>query len=51
MPQMAPIKWLSLFIMFLMIFLIFNMMNFFNYNLMIPKSKINFNMKSMIWKW
>nr|QBF44158.1 ATP synthase F0 subunit 8 [Simulium quinquestriatum] len=29
MPQMAPISWLSLFILFSMIFMLFNIMNYF----------------------
>nr|YP_010296680.1 ATP synthase F0 subunit 8 [Rhagoletis cerasi]UMI33247.1 ATP synthase F0 subunit 8 [Rhagoletis cerasi]UMI33260.1 ATP synthase F0 subunit 8 [Rhagoletis cerasi]UMI33273.1 ATP synthase F0 subunit 8 [Rhagoletis cerasi]WCB98180.1 ATP synthase F0 subunit 8 [Rhagoletis cerasi]WCB98193.1 ATP synthase F0 subunit 8 [Rhagoletis cerasi] len=42
MPQMAPINWLSLFIIFSITFILFNMMNYY---LVIPKSP-----KSMIYK-
>nr|QTZ18971.1 ATP synthase F0 subunit 8 [Epicypta sp. WQY003] len=54
MPQMAPINWLSLFILFSIIFLIFNIFNYYNFNLIYPKknlkksNKIN---KNLIWKW
>nr|YP_010715728.1 ATP synthase F0 subunit 8 [Hermya beelzebul]WDE73955.1 ATP synthase F0 subunit 8 [Hermya beelzebul] len=54
MPQMAPIAWLSLFIMFSIIFMIFNMMNYYSYNTFLPK--LNSNKKLMMisslnWKW
>uniref|UniRef100_A0AAU7YTK0 ATP synthase complex subunit 8 n=1 Tax=Cheilosia ochreipila TaxID=3103808 RepID=A0AAU7YTK0_9MUSC len=53
MPQMAPIKWLSLFLLFSIIFLLFNMMNYFLFYPSTPKlknlSKIFTN--SMNWKW
>uniref|UniRef100_UPI00315CECAF ATP synthase F0 subunit 8 n=1 Tax=Simulium guiyangense TaxID=3123427 RepID=UPI00315CECAF len=29
MPQMAPLSWLSLFILFTIIFMLFNIMNYF----------------------
>nr|UPX88580.1 ATP synthase F0 subunit 8 [Panorpa communis] len=53
MPQMAPINWLSLFIMFSIILLLFNVMNFYSY---LPKSpdskKINkISSLSLNWKW
>nr|YP_009536172.1 ATP synthase F0 subunit 8 [Nemorilla maculosa]AYM35203.1 ATP synthase F0 subunit 8 [Nemorilla maculosa] len=54
MPQMAPINWLSLFIMFFIIFLMFNMMNYYSFIPMMPKSNlINNNklMNSLNWKW
>nr|YP_009504361.1 ATP synthase F0 subunit 8 [Graphomya rufitibia]AWX64108.1 ATP synthase F0 subunit 8 [Graphomya rufitibia] len=53
MPQMAPISWLSLFIIFSISFMIFNVMNYYLYNPPMPKS--NFmkmdSTKSMNWKW
>nr|UPX88437.1 ATP synthase F0 subunit 8 [Exorista larvarum] len=53
MPQMAPINWLSLFIIFSITFMIFNMMNYYCYNPLMPKSsnlvKMKFN--SLNWKW
>nr|YP_009560902.1 ATP synthase F0 subunit 8 [Hydrotaea chalcogaster]QAB45335.1 ATP synthase F0 subunit 8 [Hydrotaea chalcogaster] len=54
MPQMAPIGWLSLFIIFSIAFMIFNMMNYYSYNPTMPKSNlINKNnlINSMNWKW
>uniref|UniRef100_UPI0030FF20C1 ATP synthase F0 subunit 8 n=1 Tax=Panorpa chengi TaxID=757039 RepID=UPI0030FF20C1 len=53
MPQMAPINWLSLFIMFSMTLLLFNMMNYYSYT---PKStnikEINkISSLSLNWKW
>nr|YP_010132045.1 ATP synthase F0 subunit 8 [Hamaxiella brunnescens]QQD89779.1 ATP synthase F0 subunit 8 [Hamaxiella brunnescens] len=53
MPQMAPINWLSLFIMFSIIFMIFNMMNFYMFNLTMPKSNLikKIKMNSLNWKW
>nr|YP_010239115.1 ATP synthase F0 subunit 8 [Miltogramma oestracea]QTF74375.1 ATP synthase F0 subunit 8 [Miltogramma oestracea] len=53
MPQMAPINWLTLFIIFSITFMIFNMMNFYLFKPSMPKSyminKINPN--SLNWKW
>nr|ADO60500.1 ATP synthase F0 subunit 8 [Eulichas sp. BMNH 840452] len=51
MPQMAPINWVSLFIMFCMIFLMFNSMNYFMFTYT-PKST-EFKMKKfpINWKW
>nr|YP_009693800.1 ATP synthase F0 subunit 8 [Panorpa debilis]QEI03733.1 ATP synthase F0 subunit 8 [Panorpa debilis] len=53
MPQMAPINWLSLFIMFSITLLLFNVMNYYSYS---PKhssiKEINkISSSSMIWKW
>nr|WKU83813.1 ATP synthase F0 subunit 8 [Brachypalpus cyanella] len=53
MPQMAPINWLSLFLLFSLIFMLFNMMNYFIYSPSTLKSK-NMNKiytNSMNWKW
>nr|ACC94686.1 ATPase 8 [Hydrellia tritici] len=53
MPQMAPISWLSLFLIFSLAFIIFNMINYFffipNSNKLNNMKKINLN--SMNWKW
>nr|YP_010022644.1 ATP synthase F0 subunit 8 [Muscina pascuorum]QOP39492.1 ATP synthase F0 subunit 8 [Muscina pascuorum] len=38
MPQMAPINWLSLFIIFSFSFMLFNLMNYYIYTPMMPKS-------------
>nr|YP_010693064.1 ATP synthase F0 subunit 8 [Dacus axanus]WCB98245.1 ATP synthase F0 subunit 8 [Dacus axanus] len=53
MPQMAPIAWLSLFIIFSTIFTLFSMMNYYSVMPQTPKSFVSqkhltspFN-----WKW
>nr|QNV49166.1 ATP synthase F0 subunit 8 [Janthinomyia sp. PH-2020] len=54
MPQMAPLAWLSLFMIFTITFIIFNMMNYFSFNSTMPKSKLiqNKNLtKTLNWKW
>nr|YP_009937130.1 ATP synthase F0 subunit 8 [Subclytia rotundiventris]QNT26366.1 ATP synthase F0 subunit 8 [Subclytia rotundiventris] len=54
MPQMAPIGWLSLFILFSITFLIFNMMNYYLFMNLMPKSKLIKKSKyinSINWKW
>nr|YP_010447001.1 ATP synthase F0 subunit 8 [Loxocera sinica]UTM10366.1 ATP synthase F0 subunit 8 [Loxocera sinica] len=53
MPQMAPIKWLSLFIIFSMTFIMFNIMNYYNIFPTTPKSILLKNNKNfyMNWKW
>nr|YP_010730247.1 ATP synthase F0 subunit 8 [Blepharipa latigena]WEG23062.1 ATP synthase F0 subunit 8 [Blepharipa latigena] len=54
MPQMAPINWLSLFIIFIITFLIFNMMNYYLFIPILPKSNLmnnNMKMNSLNWKW
>nr|QVT11094.1 ATP synthase F0 subunit 8 [Rhagoletis cornivora]QVT11107.1 ATP synthase F0 subunit 8 [Rhagoletis cornivora] len=52
MPQMAPLGWLSLFIIFSITFILFSMMNYYS---MIPKSpKFQISQKStksLNWKW
>nr|ALO76704.1 ATP synthase F0 subunit 8 [Popillia sp. POP01] len=47
MPQMAPLNWLSLFIMIIMIFLIFNVKNYFSFS-QTSKSKIFSPMKKKL---
>nr|QLY90282.1 ATP synthase F0 subunit 8 [Pherbellia dubia] len=53
MPQMAPIGWLSLFIIFSITFILFSMMNYYSSIPSSPKllteKTISFN--SMNWKW
>nr|QNE85703.1 ATP synthase F0 subunit 8 [Schoenomyza litorella] len=53
MPQMAPINWLSLFIIFSISFMIFNMMNYYSYIPSMPKSLKTTSKKSISlnWKW
>nr|ALO70966.1 ATP synthase F0 subunit 8 [Aleocharinae sp. 4 EF-2015] len=51
MPQMAPMNWLSLFLMFIATFMIFNSLNYFCF-LYQPKSfKINKIISKINWKW
>uniref|UniRef100_UPI0031F363CD ATP synthase F0 subunit 8 n=1 Tax=Saropogon luteus TaxID=468801 RepID=UPI0031F363CD len=53
MPQMAPIKWLSLFLIFSMTFMVFCIINYYlilpSVNKIDEKSKKSSN--SLIWKW
>nr|YP_009176809.1 ATP synthase F0 subunit 8 [Delia antiqua]ALJ11008.1 ATP synthase F0 subunit 8 [Delia antiqua] len=54
MPQMAPIGWLSLFIIFSITFMIFNMMNYYSFLPSMPKSTLIYKsqqMNSLNWKW
>nr|QLY89633.1 ATP synthase F0 subunit 8 [Fannia sociella] len=54
MPQMAPIGWLSLFIIFSITFVIFNMMNYYSFISNMPKSNLtskNYLTNSFNWKW
>nr|YP_009185999.1 ATP synthase F0 subunit 8 [Tetartopeus terminatus]ALO71202.1 ATP synthase F0 subunit 8 [Tetartopeus terminatus] len=51
MPQMAPLSWLSLFIMFIVIYLMFNTLNYFSFNYMPKTFLINKKMKKNSWKW
>nr|QOV03282.1 ATP synthase F0 subunit 8 [Suillia bicolor] len=53
MPQMAPIGWLSLFIIFSITFMLFNVMNYYSVLPVTPQSqsKKNIQYKSMSWKW
>nr|QNN85693.1 ATP synthase F0 subunit 8 [Bengalia sp. DZ-2020] len=54
MPQMAPIGWLSLFIIFSIAFMIFNMMNYYSFIPSMPKSTLISKTKttnSLNWKW
>nr|YP_009945242.1 ATP synthase F0 subunit 8 [Leptopeza flavipes]QOE17367.1 ATP synthase F0 subunit 8 [Leptopeza flavipes]UJG45153.1 ATP synthase F0 subunit 8 [Leptopeza flavipes] len=53
MPQMAPIGWLSLFIIFTITFILFCMMNYYSFLPSAPKTldmkKMSYN--SLNWKW
>nr|ACC94962.1 ATPase 8 [Samoaia leonensis] len=53
MPQMAPIKWLTLYFIFSMIFILFCSFNYYAYMPNSPKSSNlkNINLNSMNWKW
>nr|YP_010166741.1 ATP synthase F0 subunit 8 [Porhydrus obliquesignatus]QRV62845.1 ATP synthase F0 subunit 8 [Porhydrus obliquesignatus] len=51
MPQMAPMNWLTLYMLFTMIFFMFNFMNFF---IFMMKNNYNNNKlfkKMLTWKW
>uniref|UniRef100_A0AAU7YQW1 ATP synthase complex subunit 8 n=1 Tax=Rhoenanthus obscurus TaxID=2850857 RepID=A0AAU7YQW1_9INSE len=43
MPQMAPLSWLTLFIIFSFTLILFNMLNYFNYS---PRSPASFSRRS-----
>nr|UPX88078.1 ATP synthase F0 subunit 8 [Aedeomyia squamipennis] len=53
MPQMAPISWLTLFIIFSITFMIFNIKNYYNFLYPLSKTSQNLNIKKnkMNWKW
>nr|QLY89717.1 ATP synthase F0 subunit 8 [Xylophagus ater] len=53
MPQMAPISWLSLFIIFSMTFLLFSMMNYYSFLPSSPQNeeKKSHKFNSFPWKW
>nr|UJG45296.1 ATP synthase F0 subunit 8 [Beris vallata] len=54
MPQMAPISWLTLFIIFTITFIMFNILNYFCFFNNTPQnnSPIKNNLiNSMNWKW
>nr|QZL38951.1 ATP synthase F0 subunit 8 [Lixus subtilis] len=51
MPQMAPLNWLTLYILFTLLFLIMVIMNYYNF-IYTPKMKMIESMKKTInWKW
>nr|YP_010613566.1 ATP synthase F0 subunit 8 [Rivellia apicalis]WAR64258.1 ATP synthase F0 subunit 8 [Rivellia apicalis] len=53
MPQMAPIGWLTLFIIFSLSFILFSMMNYYSMIPQAPKSKVSESKlnQPMNWKW
>nr|UOU84892.1 ATP synthase F0 subunit 8 [Themira lucida] len=53
MPQMAPISWLSLFIMFSITFLLFNILNYYSFLPTSPKQSESSKIHSspFNWKW
>nr|WMQ76593.1 ATP synthase F0 subunit 8 [Hydora sp.] len=51
MPQMAPMNWVSLFIMFIIIFLMFNSMNYFMFIYENKSYSIKTNKYFLNWKW
>nr|YP_010693220.1 ATP synthase F0 subunit 8 [Bactrocera fulvicauda]WCB99012.1 ATP synthase F0 subunit 8 [Bactrocera fulvicauda] len=53
MPQMAPIGWLSLFIIFSITFILFSMMNYYSVIPKTPKTETSksYSTTSLNWKW
>nr|YP_010118094.1 ATP synthase F0 subunit 8 [Popillia mutans]QPN54189.1 ATP synthase F0 subunit 8 [Popillia mutans] len=51
MPQMAPLNWLSLFMLIIMIFLIFNVLNYYSFLQPIKSQSYKFSPKKINWKW
>nr|AFU50248.1 ATP synthase F0 subunit 8 [Vesperus conicicollis] len=51
MPQMAPMNWLTLFIMFILIFLMFNSLNYFVFKYQIKNTLTKTNNFFLNWKW
>nr|ARH53717.1 ATP synthase F0 subunit 8 [Anthobium melanocephalum] len=51
MPQMAPMNWLTLFIMFTMIFLLFNSLNYFSFKYNTKDNNLNKKTFKLNWKW
>nr|QNE85599.1 ATP synthase F0 subunit 8 [Chrysotimus molliculus] len=54
MPQMAPISWLSLYVIFSMTLIMFCIMNYYSYLPSMSKTNENSmkdSFKSMNWKW
>nr|ARH54484.1 ATP synthase F0 subunit 8 [Melolontha hippocastani] len=51
MPQMAPLNWLSLFVLFSLIMLLFNSMNYFMVMYPTKIYQIKKLTKSITWKW
>nr|UOU85204.1 ATP synthase F0 subunit 8 [Empis stercorea] len=53
MPQMAPIGWLSLFIIFTMTFMLFAIMNYYSFLPPTPKTSefYSTSSNSLNWKW
>nr|YP_009628227.1 ATP synthase F0 subunit 8 [Isonychia kiangsinensis]QBO27427.1 ATP synthase F0 subunit 8 [Isonychia kiangsinensis] len=52
MPQMAPLSWLSLFIVFSLTLILFNALNYFLYSPEVPSSSLTgFKTTPLPWKW
>nr|YP_010507425.1 ATP synthase F0 subunit 8 [Distenia punctulatoides]UXG19093.1 ATP synthase F0 subunit 8 [Distenia punctulatoides] len=51
MPQMAPLNWLSLFLLFIMIFILFNIWNFFSFKYIPTKTSLESKTLKFNWKW
>nr|ARH55052.1 ATP synthase F0 subunit 8 [Leiodes picea] len=52
MPQMAPMNWLSLFIIFIIMFMLLNTLNYFSINYQVNKNKTMNKFNPIYnWKW
>nr|QHD46552.1 ATP synthase F0 subunit 8 [Geron pallipilosus] len=53
MPQMAPMSWLTLFLIFSISLILFNMVNYFSFINLTEKKPLSlkFMKKSLEWKW
>nr|UAM92167.1 ATP synthase F0 subunit 8 [Deleaster bactrianus] len=51
MPQMAPLNWMSLFVLFIMIFMMLNLMNYFSFTYQMKQSKFLKKSSQYNWKW
>nr|ALO71189.1 ATP synthase F0 subunit 8 [Tasgius compressus] len=51
MPQMAPMNWLTLFMMFTTIFLMYNCMNYFSFYYKNKMNNLNKKNTKINWKW
>nr|UJG45413.1 ATP synthase F0 subunit 8 [Rhithrogena germanica] len=52
MPQMAPLSWLTLFIVFSLTLILFNLVNYFLFNPSAPTgSSSDFKTTPFNWKW
>nr|QWK39725.1 ATP synthase F0 subunit 8 [Omorgus chinensis]UFR81804.1 ATP synthase F0 subunit 8 [Trogidae sp.] len=51
MPQMAPMSWLSLFLLFSMIFILFNCLNYYSFNYTPKKFLMEKVQSKLNWKW
>nr|AXS65733.1 ATP synthase F0 subunit 8 [Staphylinoidea sp. 8 KM-2017] len=51
MPQMAPLNWLSLFIMFIIIYIMFNFLNYYSFSYFTSKNFFTKKINKINWKW
>nr|UER99270.1 ATP synthase F0 subunit 8 [Ephemera serica] len=53
MPQMAPLSWLTLFIMFSITLIVFNMLNYYSFETSPPSSSqtSSTSTKAFNWQW
>nr|YP_009503513.1 ATP synthase F0 subunit 8 [Abroscelis anchoralis]AWX64121.1 ATP synthase F0 subunit 8 [Abroscelis anchoralis] len=52
MPQMAPMNWISLYILFSMMFIFVNFLNYYIFTIKTPYKKFSkYSHKIINWKW